>query len=129
MAACYFFLAAFFFAPPFFFADFLAPPFFFMAMVRSPELEWNTRSIPRWTVGWATARREAYGRFVMRPFSSARCSVFLVAVSVSDDLLLAFVTSDQQWRSARTRPQPRSDGVAQARETEIPDLDGRNHNR
>jgi hypothetical protein len=61
----YFFLAAFFLAPPFFFADFLAPPFFFMAMVRSPELEWNTRSIPRWTGGWATARRS------MRPIRYA----------------------------------------------------------
>jgi hypothetical protein len=53
----YFFLAAFFFAPPFFFADFLAPPFFFMAMVRSPVLEWNTRAIPRWIGGRTTANR------------------------------------------------------------------------
>jgi hypothetical protein len=65
--ADYFFFAAFFFAPPFFLPAFFAA-FFFMAMVRSPELEWNTRSIPRWIGGWATARREAYGRFVMRSY-------------------------------------------------------------
>lgn len=62
-ATNYFFFAVFlrapvFFAPAFFDADFLPALFFFMGMVQSPELEWNTRSIPRWIVGWATARRE-----------------------------------------------------------------------
>jgi hypothetical protein len=53
----YFFFEAFFLAPPFFLPAFFAA-FFFMGMVRSPELEWNTRSIPRWIVGRATAHHE-----------------------------------------------------------------------
>jgi hypothetical protein len=83
LPANYFFLAAFFLAPPFFFAAFFAA-FFFMAMVRSPELEWNTRSIPRWIGGWATAHREGARPIRYALVLRARISV-VEAIPLSDD--------------------------------------------